>query len=326
METIALQGNTMRESSTRRKTTILVVDDDTDSLVAMRKLLESEYAVLTADNGRDALETALAHEVDLVVLDVQMPLLNGYETFREFKSTERTREVPVLFLTACRGVDDELEALNQGAVDFLTKPCPPQRLLGRVKNQVERAAERRVLLERSSKDPLTGLSNRRELTESLEREWQAALRLGTPVSIVLLDVDHFKAFNDSHGHTAGDTCLRQVATAINSQANRPHDVAARFGGEEFLVLLPDTDFRGAWNTAEAIRESVDALTLENGSRDNDAPCVGVTLSAGVACHHPRWVEGRPDLHYSELIDLADKHLFRAKREGRNRVHGDGTTG
>jgi len=146
-----------------------------------------------------------------------------------------------------------------------------------------------------------------------------AMRNGTALSIALLDVDHFKAFNDLHGHSVGDMCLRAVANAIESHVNRPHDLAARFGGEEFLILLPNTDLPAARNVAEAIRRTVQSICLQ-AAPDGKSPG-SVTVSAGVACHRPQWFHGQPDAEYASLVELADKNLYAAKHRGRNRVIG-----
>jgi len=303
------------EETSQNRPTVMVVDDDEAARSASFQLLSTRYEVVEAADGFDALDKARTRPVDLIVLDVEMPGLDGMQTCRRLKSMEKTVHVPIIFLTALGTLEKELEGLEQGAIDYLSKPCAPERLLAKVEQQLSAAQERRELARRAYEDPLTGLANRFTLQSALEREWQAALRNETPLSVILIDVDHFKIMNDRHGHAVGDECLRCVAKAIASHAQRPHDLSARYGGEEFVVMLPDTDWGGAYETAEAIRQSVQALDLGLDGQGSD-----VTISAGVACHRPRWSHGQPDLNSEMLIELADQRLYCAKADGRNRVY------
>jgi len=303
------------------KTRVLVIDD---SVVARRMVArviddtEDLRVEATAANGRIGIAKLNIRAFDAVVLDVEMPGLDGMQTCRRLKSMEKTAHVPIIFLTAIGTLEKELEGLEQGAIDYLSKPCAPERLLAKVEQQLHAAQERRELARRAHEDQLTGLANRYTLQSVLDREWQAALRNETPLSVILIDVDHFKTMNDRYGHAVGDVCLQRVAKAIASHAQRAHDLSARYGGEEFIVMLPDTDWGGACETAEAIRQSVQALDLGLNGQGSD-----VTISAGVACHRPRWWKGKPDLTPEMLIKLADQRLYRAKACGRNRVYAGG---
>lgn len=299
-----------------RELAVLLVDDETEVLETLGELLGNSYTVYPCESAAAALDIAERTQLDLIILDVNMPQLDGFQLCSRLKAMEATRQVPVIFITACDGIENELRALDGGAIDFLIKPCSPSRFLGRVHNHMAHARERRLLAARTIRDELTGLSNRYFMREALEREWQAALRNGTPVSAIFLDVDDFKAFNDRYGHPMGDECLRQVAKAVRSRVHRPYDVVARYGGEEFLVLLPGADHQDASNTAESIRQAVEALRL---SQEGPGEPLKVTASLGVACHRPRWLGTVPDIDCWQLVELADKQLYRAKSQGKNRV-------
>jgi diguanylate cyclase (GGDEF)-like protein len=290
---------------------ILIVDDHPANVLALEAVLGGEYRVLFATGGAEALDTAAALVPDLILLDVQMPDIDGFEVCRRLKAVHALREIPVIFVTVRSGEDDQALGLETGAIDYITKPFNPALVRLRVRNHLEMKRLRDQLYNLSFLDGLTGVCNRRAFDDAFHREWHRAHRSGFPLSIVFLDVDLFKDFNDCHGHKAGDECLARVATVLSRCLQRPADIVARYGGEEFVVLLPETGIRGALVAAERMRASVMQAAIPH-ARSHVAPCV--TVSAGVSSIVPP--DGVPP---GALIEQADRAMYRAKAEGRNRV-------
>jgi diguanylate cyclase (GGDEF)-like protein len=296
--------------------TLLVVDDSSAGCHQLGDLLSPRYRVLTARNGADGFTLAQEHRPDLILLDVRMPDMDGYAVCRRLKSDSRTREIPVLFLTALGGDGDEMRALEAGAIDFLQKPVNPAVLAARVRNHLELKHLQDRLRNLSLLDALTGIGNRRRFDQYLELEWQRCSRHGQPLSLVMGDVDHFKAYNDGYGHRQGDECLRSVARVFDHALRRPGDLAARYGGEEFVCVLPETDPEGGRIVADQIMEQLEALALPHRFSPNAAR---VTVSVGVATA-PRPLAGRS---WHALVEEADRWLYLAKARGRNRIEGPG---
>ena len=218
---------------------------------------------------------------------------------------------PSSFLTALADEVNEAEALSLGAVDYILKPFVPTLIRLRVKNHLEMKQQRDLLHRLALTDGLCAIPNRRAFDACLDREWRRAMRGRTAVSLILIDIDHFKAYNDQYGHLAGDDCLRQVAQALAATAQHAGDCLARFGGEEFVCLLPGSEAAMALALAEALRAGVKALHLEHRASPI-APWV--TVSLGVATAYPR-----PGEALATLIATADEHLYQAKARGRNQV-------
>jgi diguanylate cyclase (GGDEF)-like protein len=303
---------------------ILVVDDDAATAELLRTWLRDHpYDVLEASNGEDGLRVVAAERPDLVLLDLRMPGVDGISVARHIKDDPATRSTPVILLTACRDTETKIEAFAAGADDYVTKPFEFQEMVARIGSMLRR---RDLLLGLESKvrdlsatneqleallmiDEKTGLYNFREFRRRLREEWQRAQRYGTPLSLVFLDVDHFKRVNDSLGHPAGDHVLRELATLVAGGA-RANDVAARYGGEEFAVILPHTDGAMAERVAERIRTAVrEFVFLE------DQTPTRITVSAGVST----WSSTRAIESVDELIRAADRALYAAKDAGRDRV-------
>jgi diguanylate cyclase (GGDEF)-like protein len=289
--------------------TILIVDDTTANIEILSEMLSVDYEVLFATNGEDALEIAFDETPDLILLDILMPNMDGYEVCARLKADPRTRAIPVIFVTSMDQEEDETKGLAVGAIDYLIKPVRPPIVRARVHNHLELKRYRDVLEQMSTTDGLTGVANRRRFDESLEREWNRARRNKTPISLIMQDIDFFKAFNDHYGHLAGDDCLRQVARALAASVRRPSDLVARYGGEEFACLLPDTDANGAAWMANRFIEKMKELHIPHAS---SKAADHVTLSMGVATMTP--LVGQP---HSELVLRADQLLYEAKRNGRN---------
>ena len=290
---------------------ILVVDDIPSNVHVLSRILKDDYDIYFATDGMKALDLVQARLPDLVLLDIMMPGMDGYEVCRRIKTDPTTRDIPVIFISAKSEVEDETYGLEVGAIDFITKPISPPIVKARVRNHLLLKRQADLLRALSFIDGLTGIANRRRFDEALLREWRRCARSHLPLSLVMLDVDHFKAYNDHYGHQAGDECLRAVATLLDEQMKRPGDLVARYGGEEFICLLPETDVDGATRVAERLREAVAGQQLPHAL----SPVGGyVTISLGVASAMPLG-EAPPD----GLTQLADRLLYEAKRAGRNRV-------
>src|SRR5450830_252210 len=425
--------------ATRRDAAILIVDDAPENLGALRKLMvEQGYQTFVATSGERALKIARRVHPDLILLDIMMPGMDGYETCRQLKSNASTQRIPVIFMSARTETDDVVAGFDLGAVDYISKPLRMPEVCARVRTQLqirsrsethEEQAERLrtivnnmaeglliieadgriqftnpacdkylgyqadelagsaiadllnplvakeyldyfaryaaapqtahnhgtreviirhrngssvcmdltltpmylrqplfigllhdithhkqsedTLLRAAMVDPLTKIANRRHFDSFLEKEWQRATRSGQPLSLVVLDVDHFKLYNDTLGHPAGDTCLQQVAEAIASHALRPTDLAARYGGEEFVLLFAETDGDSAYLLAESIRAHIESLQIPHPRSTTSA---WLTVSIGVATIHPHPLDDR-----ATLFVAADRALYVAKEGGRNQV-------
>ncbi|MBF0294958.1 MAG: PleD family two-component system response regulator [Magnetococcales bacterium] len=290
---------------------VLVVDDDPGMLETIGSLLASEYRVLVASSAESALALATTQPVDLILLDVIMPDMDGYALCGALKSHEGTREIPVIFVTAKSEQQFEAVGFELGGVDYITKPVNPAILRLRVRNHLELKRKSDQLRALSQRDGLTGLANRRRMDQMLEQEWRQAIRRGNSwLAVLLLDVDFFKLYNDHYGHQAGDECLRQVAMTLQSVLTRSTDLAARYGGEEFCCILPETPANGAVAVAEEIRNRIWHLAIPH-ARSTVAD--RVTVSIGVAAMRP--VQTRTQL---QLLEEADTLLYGAKQGGRNR--------
>jgi len=257
---------------------LLIVDDDTSAIRILSKAIGSLGKVRFATNGSDALRAAQEERPDLVLLDAEMPGMGGFEVCERMKTEMELRDVPVIFITSHTEANMEEAGLALGAVDFIGKPIRPAIVNARVKTHLhlKLAMDRLNLLAQT--DGLTGLANRRFLDQTIEREWLRTRRNGQPFSLLLMDIDYFKRYNDRNGHLQGDQCLIAVAHALRACINRPADLVARYGGEEFAVLLPETDHVGACRMAEQLGDAVRHLNIPH----PDSPHGNVTVSIGVA--------------------------------------------
>jgi two-component system cell cycle response regulator len=293
--------------------TILVVDDSLVVRSVVRGWLEEQgYRVVEVEDGQAAIDSCLAEPPDVVLLDIEMPGLNGHDVLARLKSEPAVRDIPVVFLTNHASMDEVLRGLGGGAHDYLRKPFEPAELVARVgaavrvkKLQDELHRRNDELDEISRTDALTGLFNRRHLEEQLRLNVAASQRYGYGLGVLLLDVDHFKLVNDTYGHPAGDTVLVEVSRRIVSGL-RAGDVAGRWGGEEFLVILPHTDLMGTMQAGERIRSAIAAEPFAMAGS-----VVGVTASGGCSAQVGATAEG--------LVHAADAGLYEAKASGRNRV-------
>lgn len=290
---------------------LLIVDDSPESIRVLAAEFRETCEVLVATSGQAALDRAGSDvQPDLILLDVLMPGMDGYETCWRLKANPRTHHIPIVFITAQDAEEDELKGLESGAVDYISKPFSLPLVQARVRTHLDLKRKTDILAMLSARDGLTGIPNRRRFDECLELEWQRAVRAQHPLALVMADVDHFKAFNDRYGHLAGDDCLRRVAQALASSVLRASDVVARYGGEEFAAILPQTDRAGARVVAETMLERVRELGIR---RDEPSPAGLVTVSIGAS-----WVVPERDSSSAALIEAADRWLYLAKEHGRDR--------
>lgn len=295
-----------------KKSTVLIVDDTPANIDMISAALGNEYHIKVALNGEKAIKIATIHPPDLILLDVMMPGMDGYQVCTQLKSDAPTSHIPIIFVTALGTDEDEEKGLNLGAIDYLVKPISPPIVRARVRNHIRLKLKSDLLESLAMLDSLTNIPNRRRYMEALEMEWRRGLRSGTPLSIALMDIDHFKQYNDSKGHGAGDECLRKIATCLYHDTGlRPADLVARLGGEEFIALLPETDINGAKLLAERFRHAIEELRIPH----PQSSCSSwVTASVGCASTIPR-----ADMAPERLMEDADQCLYQAKGAGRNRV-------
>ena len=308
---IRLNGaqSTMKEEKRRH---LLLVDDVPVNIKILAQAFKNDYRLSFATNGEDALKQASADPPpDLVLLDIIIPKMDGYEVCQRLKENPKTRHIPVIFLTAKSLEEDEARGLDLGAVDYITKPISLPIVRARVKTHLELKQHRELLENLSTLDGLTGIPNRRYFDDFLNMEWRRAMRSKNKISLVMIDIDYFKNFNDNYGHTRGDDALKQVAKTLASSFRRSADFVARYGGEEFVVVLPETEEEAAAFVADIMRKKVAALDIEHKfSEIGDR----LTISMGVASVVPE-LNSDP----ASLINAADKALYKAKERGRNQV-------
>jgi len=292
------------------KNSLLIVDDEKSNLKVLTHILGSEYSIYTASNGVDAVEKAKNYKPDLILLDILMPEMDGYETLSEIKKSGDIKNIPVIFITGLDSDEDEEKGLSLEAVDYITKPFSPIVVKLRVRNQIQIITQMRTIERLSMIDQLTNLPNRRFFDERLEMEWKQAIREKTNISLLMIDLDHFKGINDKYGHQQGDLVLRAFSDLFHKSLKRPGDFSARWGGEEFVVLLPNTSAEGAVEIAEIIRKNVEdhLIQCDNGIQ------IKTTISIGVNSLTPV-----TDSSIDAFISNADKNLYSAKQAGRNRV-------
>lgn len=307
---------------------ILLVDDDPGVIQATSKALQGLGSLRFATNGFDALRLMAECKPDLVLLDSAMPRMSGFEVFEAIKADSRLSHIPVIFVTSHTEEAFERQALELGAVDFIPKPIRPEIVMARVRAQLRAKYAVEQLKTWAHLDGLTGIGNRRSFDMAWEREVAISLRQGQPLSLLMVDIDHFKRYNDHYGHQAGDVCLKAVAQALELALKRVSDLVFRYGGEEFAIILPHTQLDGALSVATRVLEAVRNLDIahlvsESGSR--------LSLSVGAAAFKGSFsdrssaieqiiVNGNGSIA-DALLALADSALYQAKASGRNRAVG-----
>ena len=289
---------------------ILVVDDAMENIQILHAALQDEHEVLFALDGSRALELARTQHPDLILLDAVMPDADGYVLCRELLAAPETAGIPIVFVTALSSPEDETRALEAGAADFISKPVNAAVVRARVRTQLTVKRQRDALRALILVDALTGVANRRAFDERLDAEWRRCSRSSLPVALMLVDIDHFKLYNDHYGHPGGDATLVQVAGAMRRAAGRSQDLVARYGGEEFAILLPQLDAQGASGVARRLMAELDHMAIPHAASPT-AP--HLTASMGIACMVP----GEHSFP-ADLIQVADALLYQAKAGGRNR--------
>jgi len=297
---------------------ILIVDDTPSNVKLLSMMLAQKYDIRTVTNGRQALSEVSVVMPDLILLDIQMPDIDGYEVCQKLKANDSTHDIPIIFISGLDEVLDKVKAFEVGGVDYVTKPFQIKEVLARVQNQITIRQLQKQLQSQNLElqrlvhiDGLTQVANRRRFDGYLTQEWRRHIRDHQCLSLILGDVDYFKNFNDSYGHYEGDVCLQRVAQAISQAARRPGDLVARYGGEEFAIVLANTDLVGAIQVAEAILEEVKNLQIPH-----NQSCIAphVTLSMGLSSTVPS-----VEASYQEFINFTDRSLYEAKTQGRNRI-------
>ena len=277
---------------------VLIVDDENSNIMALTHILRNDYTVFAAKNGGDAIFASKRHQPDIILLDILMPEMDGYAVIAELRSLEETKNIPVIFITGLSSAEDEEKGLTLGAADYISKPFSPAIVKLRVHNQMKMLEQLHTIERLSMTDILTELPNRQNFDSRLNMEWHRALREKTTLSVLIIGIDNFKNYNDEHGHQQGDSALKTLAEILKDTMKRPGDFAARWDGDEFIVLLPNTDLSGATEIAQDIHTSVESTM------------VPITVSIGVNS------EGdTPD----QFISRADTALYSAKTKGKNRV-------
>ena len=312
---------------------ILIVDDTPENLTVLRQMLTEEgYRVRPALSGEIALKAVQADIPNLILLDVMMPGMDGFEVCTKLKSEAGTRDIPIIFISALVETEDKVKGFQAGGVDFITKPFHAAEVLARVEthltlrnmqlrllDEIEERKRAETALEEANKeldqlasmDGLTKIANRRQFDRHLQQEWKRLRREQVPIALILCDIDYFKRYNDTYGHVAGDKCLQQVAQGIRRAVKRPADLVARYGGEEFVVILTNTDIDGAVKVAEEIKKEIGKLEIPHVQSE-----VGrhLSISMGVSSTVPDRSDG-PEA----FINDVDQFLYQAKDAGRDRI-------
>jgi len=306
---------TTTPTAAEEKNHILLVDDEKMNLMVLDNLLRDDYDIFMAKNGQGAIDKVKECHPDLILLDIIMPDMNGYEVLQKIRELDcALKNTPVIFITGLNSEDNEEKGLDLGAADYIAKPFNSAIVKLRVKNQLQIVNQLRIIERLSEIDQLTAIPNRRSLDKQMYMQWGRAIRSSIPLGFMMIDVDKFKVFNDTHGHQLGDLVLQTVAKVFGRVVKRSGDFFARYGGEEFSVVLPDTSMRGVLKLAEQIRKNVEETVITY----DDGKTVQVTVSIGAHSHTPLQNESMKD-----FIACADAALYKAKEMGRNRVCSSG---
>lgn len=293
-----------------KKPTILVVDDMTTTLLLIHDLLKDTYEVKIAKSGTKALEILESpNDIDLILLDIEMPEINGYDVCKRIKNNETIKNIPIIFITGRTSQEDEEYGLNLGAIDYITKPFNKAIVKLRIKNYLDLKIKNDMLEKLSMYDGLTNIRNRRFFDETFEKTFNEIKRDKKSLAVLMIDIDFFKPYNDNYGHGQGDETLRKVAKALEKTIKRASDFVARYGGEEFVILLKDINKDGveavANNLLNAVREL--KITHEFSKIENY-----VTISIGASFYN-----SSSDITKLELLLKADETLYNVKNSGRN---------
>lgn len=293
-----------------KKSHILIVDDQELFRKSLSNILEHKYTLSTAKTGQMALDKAKEVLPDLILLDVVMPDMSGFDVLASLKDSDETRSIPVIFITSRDCVEDEERGFALGAMDYITKPFHNSIVEARVRTHIQMIEYIRTIEHMCMIDAMTNIANRRYFESQLEAEWDRAVRDKTELSMLMIDLDKFKNYNDKYGHPQGDILLQTIAAILEREVNRPADFVARWGGEEFAVLLPGSDLKGALDVAERIRSSIEKTVIPY----SDGTGTKIAVSVGVCSKIPASGGVKED-----IVSGADIALYAAKRAGGNGV-------
>ena len=292
--------------------TILIVEDDHISLQLLCTILK-EHRLLTANTGEQAIQTAKKEKPDLILLDIMLPEIDGLEVCKLLRSDVATQYIPIIFVTASSGEKVEEKGLRLGAVDYIRKPFSIPIITARINNHLELKRNRDLLESMSTLDSLTNIPNRRYFDDMMTREWKRAMRDRVSIAIMMIDIDYFKQFNDTYGHGEGDLCLRKVAKTLKKSLNRATDIVCRYGGEEFVIILPSTNNQGAEIVSKNLHDGLANVGIPH-QATNVKDKKTVTVSIGVSSCVPE-----KDIDQSTLLQQADLMLYQAKENGRSQT-------
>lgn len=289
---------------------ILIVDDSFVQAARLKDILEEDYEITIAQTAEEGLRQASAENYSLILLDVVMPGMDGFTLLKKLQEEIITQSIPVILITSLADVQNEHQGLVLGAVDYITKPFNPMIVKARVNTHIKLYNYRKQVEYQSRTDQLTGIANRRQYDHHSPIKWNEAVRLKTPFSLCMIDIDRFKVYNDTFGHPAGDKVIAAVAGALSSCLQRSTDFVARYGGEEFVACLLGDDSAKAFEHMKKIRRAVEDLCLPH----NPSVAEWVTVSIGGVTVRPK-----ADTSYDFYLKVADTMLYDAKKHGRNRV-------
>ncbi|MDR2136307.1 MAG: diguanylate cyclase [Treponema sp.] len=289
---------------------ILVVTDEASNRDDLGKILQTEHRLEFIPSGAEVVNTVLERKPDLILLDLRLGGTDSFNLLQKLKELDETRDIPVILLTSNASVEDEERGLRLGAVDYLTRPFHNAIVTARIRIQLDLIKHIRTIERLGMIDALTDIPNRRFFDMRIKEEWRRTYRHKSCMSILMLDLDNFKKYNDTYGHPQGDRLLKFIGKVLMDNLHRPSDMAARLGGEEFAVLLGDTDTAGAVKVAEAIRRDIESGIVYT----PEGEPTSITVSAGISSIVPA-MNG----DYMDLIQQADKYLYVAKENGRNRI-------
>lgn len=290
---------------------VLIVDDQIVNRAIVAAEIEGFCTPVPAESGAKALQLASRLKPDLILMDINMPDLDGFEVCQRLKTNPKTQDIPIIFVSGAGDLASERQGLELGALDYIRRPFNPEILKVRIRNQLDQQRQRRTLEKMSQRDGLTDIANRRYFDLTLSQEWEYMRELQHPLGLLMIDVDAFKPFNDHYGHVAGDRALKLIAQCLEKTLKRSGDLCARYGGEEFACILPHTDNTSARLIAEEICGAVHNLRIRHASSPANPY---VTVSIGCASLVPSNNDS-----LNRLMILADKRLYSAKKTGRNRV-------
>lgn len=290
---------------------IVIIDDSKLNLHALTTILSKDYEVISAATGSSGIAKILNYNPSLILLDIIMPVLDGFEVLDTLKSMEETKDIPVIFITGISDSETEAKCLMLGAVDYITKPFNPQVVTARVNTHIQLYSYRKTIENLLSIDALTGIHNRRNYDDFIKSEWDRSIALNFPLSFAILDIDYFKKHNDTYGHLTGDNTLHSIASLLHEESEKRDFYLARYGGEEFVLIFSNTSSKDAIRISENLRKRIQNLKIENKSSPVSKY---ITVSIGGNTIYPK-----PPDSIDHFIRLADEMLYLAKEQGRNQV-------